>query len=330
MVTPTVFRNPLLALLAGTLLTLSGGSDLRARGPAGDDEKAPLTGKEKALLERAREAARAEEKIQSVTATGTYEHQVQKPNDKEPQLQTRARVQMYFDRGKYHLRLKYEKRLSTITTRDEEKGTTVVETIDTKPEDFVTIYDGKAAYCVEFAKRHLPAGCLIQIFDRPRDCWGIPWGDPAHLGQEFIHFDNLLKNLERSTLVASKRADGGIRLTHPLGNSPRVRLETDVLPDSDANIVQHRTFDGQTEKPSLVQTIIWKKAAGLWYVQSITDEQRHGTLGKPEKLTRSTLQFDEFEINKIVDSQLFTLECLQILPGARTLDRRRPQNRAPK
>lgn len=280
--------------------------------------------KEDVLTKACRVSGEAE-KIRSAVAKGTFERYVQHKHDHEPQLRTKAAVLMYFGRGKYHLQLKYETKLHPLMFFDQDGKKGQAELEECKPDEYIAINDGISLYSISFAARYAPTGCYIEASDVPEygpPHWGLPWRSPARLTHEVLNLRVLIENLGLSALAVSAIPNEGARIGGQVKNAPNVRFEYDLLPRFGFNVIGYRLYNKSDERPVVEKRLTWKKAKGLWYVARITEDSRILPGTPREVMTRSTLQFDEFEPNVEVNPKLFTLDCVDIPPNTRIFERR--------
>lgn len=290
--------RPLAALLTGALAAWA----WLAPAPTQPVAAAPLPrGPLQLAVEASMNAAKA---TQSATGVATFEYHQQLPGDNELRLFAKGRMRVYYDRGKYHLRLRY----------DERDGW--------GPHERAVIFDGETAQVVYFSKRIRPAGCEVWVHRGVRESGlDIPT-DPAQLWREFGNIAKLPKSPDIEGLKVAELGGGAARLTYRLKGAPQVsRLELEVGPASGYNPTRFRVFLTGWDEPLQDYTAEWAKAGGAWYVRRLTQEftfRREGGITR----RKSVIRYEEFEVNAKVGPKLFTLGSLNIPAGTRTLDHR--------
>jgi hypothetical protein len=277
------------------------------------------------LLETIKQASVASsEFLRSAVGSGTFEQYVQEPGDKEPKLRTKARVNVFFARGKYHLRFDYETMLVRTVYTDMQGNKTDEKLAEWKPDRLFLIDDGLSATVVRFSERIRPRGCEAEIFsERPAPSTGFPWGDPARLGKESMDVERLIQNLGKNSIQVSDLPDGGHRGIFRPKNSDKVRVEFDTKPEIGFNVVAIRAFNEGDEIPVTATELTWKKSGDVWYVEQINKLQDYRRVKEPGPLTRTVFKYDKMDLNVEVDPRLFGLDSTELPKGTRFLDRRR-------
>ncbi len=272
-------------------------------------------------LRQAAEASReAAAKLQSAAGSATFEVSHQGPGDAEP-LITRGRVQVYYDRGKYHLRFQYDSMMARVTDLDRD-GKKVRERISRwKPDDRAVLYDGAKAQSVTFSKLFRPSGCLVEVYPSLRDVPMEAPRDPAHLWREIGNVAELVKSPHVEGLQVSSLS-GATRFTCRLKGAPQVsRVEYEVGPASGYNPTRMRVLPTGRDEPFQDYQVEWAKARGAWYARRLV--KKHAIVSKDGVIRdRLDFRYDSFDVNTKVEPKLFTPDCLSIPAKARTLDRR--------
>ncbi len=274
-------------------------------------------------LELAIEASFASKKVQSAIASGNYEMFVQEGTDKEPHLRVKAKIQMYYDRGRYHLHFDYQTKLSRTVYLDKDGVPVSERIVEWKPKDFFALYDGKDAYGVTFSEGVRRSGCKVDIYKDFPPAGTIRWKDPAHLGKELGDVDASIKILGRDAFRVEKMKNGNFRATYRAKNPP-VRGAFEIAPEFGYNVVSWRVFNQGEDERGQARFATWKKIKDIWTVQRIVDEFGGNPKVRPEgwHFTRAVFQFDSFSPNVKVGSDLFDLKSLGIPPDARIQDQR--------
>ncbi len=272
-------------------------------------------------------AAHATENLTSTVATGTFKRFVQKRTDKEPKLWTEAKVDVFFDRGKYHLHFDFQRLLHRTTYRDREGGLIEEKVVDWKPENYVLIYDGMTAYSITFSERIHPTGCSGEIFSGVRNAASVEadfrWGDIARPWKEVLNVETLIANLGREAINVDERADGIFRCSYQVKNSPKYRGEYHLDGNNGFRVVSSTLKRSDLDVPVQTKRLTWKNANGVWHVARIVEEFDSRELRDDGLLRRSVFEYTSFKPNVKVDPQLFTLQAVEIPAGTRFTDRRR-------
>ena len=94
------------------------------------------------------------------------------------------------------------------------------------------------------------------------------------------------------------------------------------------NPTRFRVLHSDWDRDSEECTAKWKKSGEVWYVEELDMTMRIRLSDKPTyRMTHSIYRCESFEPNAKIDPQLFTLDCLTIPAGTRTLDRRPKEKR---
>ena len=272
-------------------------------------------------------AAHATESLTSAIATGTFKRFEQKRTDKEPKLWTEAKVDVFFDRGKYHLHFDFQRMLHRTTYSDREGRVIEKKVVDWKPEDYVLIYDGMTAYSITFTERSHPTGCSGEIFSSVRNAASVEadfrWGDIARPWREMLNVETLVANLGREAIKVDERAEGIFRCSYQVKNSPKYKGEYHLDGNNGFQVVSSTLKRSDLDAPVQTKRLTWKNTDGVWHVASIFEEFDFRELRDDGLLTRSVFEYTSFKPNVKVDPKLFTLQAVEIPAGTRFIDRRR-------
>jgi hypothetical protein len=209
-------------------------------------------------LQLAHEAFRATaENLRSGIGTGTFEYYEQKGNQDKPTLMTRAKLQVYFDRPKYHVRLEHEKDLRY------------------KLDKRIIIYDKTAILTSAFSKGHHPTGAQTYVYQADEQnttptSAQFPW-DPSRLGHHLRDFDWLIKNVPRDSIKFEKLPKGGYRGTY---SKHGATVTFDVLPEYGFHVSRVKTSSQEYHAT-------WKQAGEIWFIDSFVDQWDLRRRGQP-------------------------------------------------
>jgi beta-lactamase regulating signal transducer with metallopeptidase domain/thiol-disulfide isomerase/thioredoxin len=292
---------PVACALCVPLAMLRGADD--KTGPA---EQEPQN---KTVLERARQASLASDSLKSAVGSGTIRQFVWEPGANEPKLRLEARLNVFYDRGKYHIRADYAQKLEMTTTTLQDGRRTEPRLVDWKPDDFFLLFDAKEATTVEFSKRINPSGYRLMrhpSLASAASYAGFAWGDFLRLGHQLAQLDRLVEAIGADRVTVIPLPDDGFQLHYVVQNSPHLRVELDIRPELGFNVRAKRVF-GADQEPQVETVADWKESNGVWYVSELSHEQY--MLGQK---VRTTFNFDELQINPAVDPWLFTLDSVQM------------------
>jgi hypothetical protein len=277
-------------------------------------------------IKRAIQATRdVESQLQSAIGEAVFERHKWEGDEKEPQLWTKCKVKMHFDRGKYRLQFAYEKMLARTVYHDPDGGKTE-KVVDWKPDDLIIVFDGKEANAVKFSQRIRPYGCEGYIYSELENACvevaQLRWGKLAELWKQRFELGPTVANLGRDAMQIEQRPTNKWLLTFAVKNSPNVRVEMDIDTERNFHIVEERVFSPGRNEPAARYTANWKHDAPtkVWYIDSV--EEEHRFFGGQHPPTRERLRFESFKVNVPVDPKLFELESIEYPVMMRFLDRR--------
>src|SRR5258708_8504260 len=132
------------------------------------------------------------ESLVSAIGVGEFTDLRQHKDDAELKLWSKAKVHVYFDRGRYHVQLVYEKQLRRSVTND--NGIRGYRIADQRFDDVRIIAADDEVHVVTFAKQIVPTCCQGTVFSRQQQpsgfaTAGFPWSDPARLWMNFLDID---------------------------------------------------------------------------------------------------------------------------------------------
>ncbi len=275
------------------------------------------------LLAANKSMALTEQCLQTLVGVATFETFGEMEGLDEPGVLTEGTVKVFYDRGKYHLRIKMKKQLTEFRTVDRD-GKVLEEGIaDSKNDEVFIIFDGETVYTIAFSERMNPTGCSGEIHDSLRDTIrmnGIGADDPAHLWRNAGEVDYLIEKSAKKELVLDAervKPDGSITIGYPIPNS-RSRVEQDLDPNLGFRTSEMRIFNLGTTGAVNQRQVFWESIDGeLYATRRINTEVRDGSE------MRVTFRYEKFEANVDVDSKLFTLDSVDIPHGTRFINRRR-------
>lgn len=213
------------------------------------------------LLEAVLTATHASaEKIRSATGTGTYEIHRHVEGEKEPQLGTKAEIDVNFDQGHYSLHFAYEKMLATVVNKDAD-GTEKRRSVDMKPDSLYLIDDGTTTTEVKFSPRITPAGCAGSIFES-RSQPLFPFKNLAQLGRQ-LDFEGYVKNWGKDAFTVVVLPNGVRRISAKAKFSEKIRVEFDADPMAGFNVTAKRVYNEPRKEPIESTEVSWKKAGEI-------------------------------------------------------------------
>ena len=182
----------------------------------------------------------------------------------------------------------------------------------------IVVCDGSDLFVSEFSDRIRPVGAQASVYEQHRLglLQHVTFGFPSDL-KKLATGVLSPETLDRRAVQMERLPNG-----HYLGRyevSPTYHTTFEVAPEQGHNCILAESYS----RAVLVYrwTVSWELTDDLWYA----------TGGKKEKYTDGKhvetyeWQFDEFQANVPVSSDLFTLNALELPQGARILDRRPSQ-----
>jgi hypothetical protein len=310
-----------------------------AKPPATDErppEKSPapqLVARQ--MLERARQAwLGSQAGLASAIGELTFETQRRESWEDQPRLVVKGRAKIYFDRGKYHLRIAHDTRLARIIALEQgeqlvsmrpTQGKYLYRTkqgdlaereatfVDDKPDSVFVTQDGSSVYSVTNSTNIHPNGYRYRTHRRLSEACGSAAGleyDHIVLGASVLDMDFLVKTLGPDAIQVLPLAGGGFRGFHGLLNAPQVRVEFDVLPEAGFHMAAVRITNDQEPRPTTTYAATWKEIDGVWYVQRLVEE--NNSLHRENGMwRRSVLEYREFQVNPWVDPDAFSRKAIE-------------------
>jgi hypothetical protein len=281
------------------------------------------------IIVKAREAAVDASKavatsFDSAIGSGDYTVVIQDMGENEPKLWSKAKIHVYFDRGKYHIQLVYEKKLVRVSTVGSDKA--VERIADGKYDDVRIIADDDAVYVVNFSERIRPTGCGGEIFAKDQiatagSMAGFEWREPAQLWKDFPDVDKLIQKAGADAVTFSDIGEGRFRGKFPIGNST---ADFDIDQSAGFHVTTFRAFNPKQQSPVQRSDAKWEKIGDTWYVKEITKERDNREVDLDRgRFSRATFKYDSFEMNVKVEPDLFTLKSVMIPVKTRFIDRRK-------
>jgi RNA polymerase sigma factor (sigma-70 family) len=274
-------------------------------------------------LESARMASAQVKKLRSAVATATWEEYIQDPGEEKPWApRTKAKVKIYFDRGKYLLRFDYQTKQQKTAYFDKDGKKRDERLVEWKPKEFVVLWDGKDAYAITFSERIRPAGCMMEIYSKlpVPETQQYFFTDAARL--QVVNIGGLIENVGRDAIEMSRLPMGGYRAAYRF-KTWKGRGEFELQPELGFHVTSSRVFNPDETEPVQTFTATWKKTKGFWHIQRFVTDFDNRKIDKDKGFfQRSILQFDSFSPDAKVDGNLFKLESLNLPARVYTLDRR--------
>jgi hypothetical protein len=275
------------------------------------------------VLAKAIKASREAAALTSFVGTAVFEHYVREPGQDEPMLRTKAKVKVYYDRGKYHLRFDYQTKLefSVFPGEDLTKPRFVdgdpvkAGLVETKPRDFAIIFDGKDKYRVTIAGRipFIRRSIEIEVEERRPE---LPFVNPALLGKRLLDLEQVLENRGRNSFTITRLADGGYRVRQAIkDDGPKMLVEFYVHPEAGWNVVKRRIFNPNDDHATHHAETTWKQKKGHWFGERLIETVDVRRDDRFARFTRSVFYFETFEPGAEVDAKLFSPASLPVPPG---------------
>jgi hypothetical protein len=283
-------------------------------------------------LETLLEAARTtREGVQSVTAKARFMNWSRGPDDKEFQLITAGRLQLYSAGGKYHLKISHEKMLHRTINLPQgvfpsqkpgefevfrnaagEVVDVPAKMVDWKADRVFIVNDGRSIKSRVFSPRMRPDGVRSEshssIMEACAQQVGARYVDPAHL-VGIAKLDAVVKNLGKEAIQITGLPNGGFRVTYRVKNAPQVRVELDAFAKDGFNISASRVFNEGTELPACAEEVTWKKVNDRWIVSRLSSENRYRG-SKHLEYSKEVVVYYSLDVNPQVDPAAFTTESM--------------------
>jgi hypothetical protein len=310
-----------LAAVVFSLAPAAAGDPADAPAPlrTGDTDETPVQ-----AFERSRAAAKADsEKLVSAIGTGEFSVFMQRHEENEPKLQSQAKVYVYFDRGKYHVQVTFEKRLQQFSTTA--NGKTTVSTDEGRGDEARIIADEDTVYVVNFSKRTATNG---DIFSREQEqagfaMSGFGFNEPARLWKKFPDLDQIAIKAGAEAIAFSDIGDGCYRARYPWFKPYMAELDVDR--SAGFHVTAFRVFNPDRKEAAAFSNVkaTWRRANDTWYVNEYVQEvDTRGSDAKFKSFSRSVFKYKSFDVNVKVEPHLFDLKSFEIPVGTRFTDRR--------
>lgn len=246
----------------------------------------------------------AKTNLRSGFGTGDYSYYRLKPGEKDFVLRVKAKITVYFDDQKYHVRLDFEKNEPS------------------RLEKRIIIYDQTAVLTSRFSKNIRPlfaeGDLTVPEANRgssPHFVGEFPF-DPRALMDEMVWIDKVLERFS-SSLQSTKLSDGGYRFKMHVASGALSEFE--VGPDSGFNVRSRKVYLNNERFLNQDYKAVWERSGDTWFVRSLDQ-----LLNEPDGTsTRHVFSYDKFEPNVEVPSKVFQFAALELPKGSRIIDRRK-------
>jgi len=267
------------------------------------------------------------EGLRSVIAKAAFRSWSQRPDEKEPQLVTAGKFQLYYADGKCHLKFTHEKMLRR--TIDVPQGVfrskvpgeidvfrnaagEVVEVparmADWKADNVFIISDGRTITSKVFTPRINPSGVRSESHPNFRDSCirvaDISCADPAYIAGGVGQLEAVIKNLGNEAIQMSGLPDGGFRASYRIKNAPQVRVELDAFAKDGFNVSASRVFNEGQELPATAQEVTWKKISDRWVASRLSSEHRYRG-SNHLAYSKEVVIYYSLDVNPWVDPEAF-------------------------
>lgn len=238
----------------------------------------------------------------SGSGTGVYEiYSARAGKDTKMELKAKAKTKIFFDRGRFHIRLDYEK--------DDIR----------RLESSVIVYDGTAILVNKVSKLIQPSHSEGDVYEaKPTRAVMRKAGfdyNPCSLPAGILPVDKLPNYAKGITIKPDDNKDYLGTFDVP----PVVRCSFLASRKVGYNVINYREYNTNHNNFQHVNLQAdWEQKKGLWYVKSI-DRQWLAVDGKGE---RRVFRYTDFEPNAEVSPSLFKFDSLDLAPTARVIDRR--------
>lgn len=296
-------------------------------GLCGSTSRCAVAGNETAAraFEASRTAAKGDsEKLISAVGIGEFSVFMQHKDEDEPKLQSQAKVHVYFDRGKYHVQIAYEKRVQQFSTTSD--GKRAFSTDEGHGDEARIVADDEAVYVVNFSKR---LGTTGEIFSREQEQAGFAMSgfnlnEPARLWKKFPDLELVAQKAGADAIAYSEIGEGRFRAAYPFAKPYVAEVDIDQSLGFNATAFRVLNSDRKDAAPVSSAKAIWKKVDDTWYVNEYVQEQdTRGLGGKSEVFSRSVFTYNSFDVNVTIEPRLFELKSFEIPIGTRFTDRRK-------
>jgi hypothetical protein len=270
----------------------------------------------------------AGEGVRSVIAKARFTNWLREPDEKESQLITAGRLELYSADGKYHLKFTHEKMLRRTINLPQgvfpskkpgeadvfrnEAGEVVdvpAKLVDWKADNVFIVNDGRSITSTVVSPRLRPNGVRSESHINFQDASGREVGvrfvDPAHLVGGVGELEAVIKNLGREAIQITGLPNGGFRATYRVKNAPQVRVELDAFAKDGFNVSASRVFNDGQQLPASAEEATWKKVNDKWLVSKVSCENRYRG-AKHLAYRKEVVIYYSLEVNPWVDPKAFT------------------------
>jgi hypothetical protein len=239
----------------------------------------------------------------SGSGTGTYEiYAVPPGKGSKLELKVKAKTKVFFDHGKFHIRLDYDK--------DDFQ----------RLESRIIVYDGTAILVNRMSKYIHPARSEGDIYEaKPHPSVmrlaGFDY-DPCELPSEILRADLLSSKFSTNLTIT---ADANMNYTGAYDLTPVVRCSFLASHKDGYHIIAY--YESNTNHNNFQHVnrqATWERKNDLWYVKSIDNTW----LAVDGSGDRTVFRYTDFEPNAEVSPSLFKFDSLDLAPKARLIDRR--------
>lgn len=246
----------------------------------------------------------AKDNLVSGSGKGSYKVYVSHPgNAPKWDLKVEANAEVFFDRGKFHIRLNYEKDVLTHL-------------------DFrVIVYDGTAVLVNRVSKLIHPARSEGDVYEvKPLSVSLRKAGfdyNPCEMPAEVLRADLLSSPKFASDLKITSVANRD--LSGSFDSPPVVKCSFLASRNFGCNIVNYREVNtNHNDFQHVNRHATWEREKNLWYVKSIDNIW----LAVDNQGERTVFQYTNFNPNVEIDASLFKFTALTLSSTARIIDRR--------
>ncbi|MCC7334724.1 MAG: hypothetical protein IT422_06495 [Pirellulaceae bacterium] len=275
------------------------------------------------LLAAQRSMAHTEQCLQTLVGEATFDTFGDMEGLEEPSVLSTGNAKVYYDRGKYHLRINMAKQLTKFRSIDKD-GKVLDEGIhDSRYDEVFVIFDGEVAYSIAFSERINPTGCSGEIHDSFEDAnrmSGVAVDDPAHLWRNAGEVDFIVdKSAKKELLLDDVRvqADGSTTIGFPIAKSLS-RVEKDLDPKLGFRSNEMRIFNSGIAQAVARRQLFWERVNDELFVTKRIDTNVYD-----DSKMQITFCYTKFEPNVDIDPRLFTIDSVDIPHGTRFINRRK-------
>jgi hypothetical protein len=260
------------------------------------------------ILERARASSTNTDKtFRSAKCVASFEVSLQRPGEQKPTIRTKGHYIALYSDEKYFVSFDYEGR--------------------GEGDRRVILADGNGVHVVEFSRRIQPVGCSVDTYSDMREACTMarfPFRDPVRLWKE-IDLRSTWDNLGPDALTMEPNGTSVVGKCQ--AKNSEVVSEFLLTPETQFRPAVWKKFN-----PAHVLAVSvnaeWKESASVWYVNRLEKVDDFRNVKNNGRWSRSVCEFSSFTPNVSFEADQFTLRVVNIPPGARHLDRRKPDRTA--